>query len=340
MYNRRAGVVTGIGLQPPTPMYNGVTVAAVDPQCGCTSQVPTRRSAHNDRPQGQRSGLRCGAHPVVPHCRCTIPASQGGIGSSAPTLEIMSNEGGNEARNEGPRGSNGGGPGPGWRAVSELAEVLCKPSALLRQYIHRAYRNEVGNVEDDVVRYVARPSGGRPEMWVAPAVVALLERHYRVPPTQPNEVAFGVRNEVADEADNEVCVVATVDASKDDPLLDWARVPVSRLVELERRAAIVEVLEGEVERLGADRLKLETERDEARHRATDAERRADLAETLTRRARGEADRWRADAESIRLAWHMWRRALDGVGRWSLLRRRLPPEPPEFTAGSALTRTDG
>jgi hypothetical protein len=147
---------------------------------------------------------------------------------------------------------------------------------------------------------------------------------------------------VAVEAINVAPTIASEDATKEASLAEFARIELARLVELERRAAVVEVLEAEVERLVADRAKMEAERDEARRRADAAEgraveaaRRADNAETLVRRARGEADRWRAEAEAVRLAWHRWRRALDGVGRWSLWRRRLPPEPVEFTAGPAI-----
>ena len=72
-----------------------------------------------------------------------------------------------------------------------------------------------------------------------------------------------------------------------------------------------------------------------RDRVGELERRCDVAETQTRRAREESDRFRSELERTRLAWHEWRRGLDRWSRLALFRKKLPPEPVEFTAGLGI-----
>ncbi|MBI5258353.1 MAG: hypothetical protein HY855_17745 [Burkholderiales bacterium] len=91
-----------------------------------------------------------------------------------------------------------------------------------------------------------------------------------------------------------------------------------------RAAAAEEQVEHLRAQVAGERQLLDQERESRRQ-----------ADVLAKRARDEADRWRAKAEGLRVAWHDWRRALDGVGRWRLVRRKFPAEPVEFTNGPAI-----
>lgn len=188
--------------------------------------------------------------------------------------------------------------------------------------------------------YEYRVTGpGQSELWVSKEMATrLLERTEALQPPSP---------EALDSAEDTLDMPGERALDSSLEALDMPVSPhggaggvpghlVERLVSLERRSVLADLLEPEVERL-RDELRTARERvGDLESRVGELERRADVAETQTRRARAEADRWRAEAESVRLAWHRWRRALDGVGRWAWLRRRLPAEPPEFTAGPALS----
>lgn len=100
------------------------------------------------------------------------------------------------------------------------------------------------------------------------------------------------------------------------------------------RAEAAEALAGT---LRDERDRLLDESTNLRERVGELERRADVAETQVRRAREDADRFRAELERTRIAWHDWRGLLVSARRWQLWRRNLPPLPAEFTAGPALAK---
>jgi len=112
------------------------------------------------------------------------------------------------------------------------------------------------------------------------------------------------------------------------------------------RSAQISSLQAEADRVGEgwrEAIRQATDRATAAEarlvtveaRVVELERRADVLETQLRRSRDEADRWRTRADEVLGSWHAWRRALDGVGRWRLVRRKFPAEPVEFTGGPAI-----
>lgn len=236
-----------------------------------------------------------------------------------------------------------------WVRLAELTEELGWSARTLREYIAEAVPL------DDRCR-VYRHGGGGPELWLSPEGATIVRRRYPSrrgavppPPAAPplhqqeapelQEVAIPVPPPALEAASRQALELPEVAAPLPRELpevaepadhVQTARVPVERWIELERRAQVAELLEAEVPELRQQVAEL-------RAKIAEAERRADTAETLTRRARAEGDRWRSDAEGIRLAWHGWRRQLETLGRWALLRRRFPAEPPEFTSGPAIAR---
>lgn len=80
----------------------------------------------------------------------------------------------NSGSSNGSTGGNSGttgGPPPGWTRVSALADELGRSRRWLREWV-------AANISDSLQERVRRPSGGAAELWVGPAAVVQLRRHF------------------------------------------------------------------------------------------------------------------------------------------------------------------
>ena len=218
-----------------------------------------------------------------------------------------------------------------WQRVADLVARTHQRQA--RAYLRTHYEDGAD------YRYVPRPQGGSPELWVTAALAKVLATHYpgpEGPPVAAPVAAPAWSGSPGDApAGAPVATAGAPDAAERSP--DAALEAVARAYDLAlteaRRAGDHAAERAEAaERRAAE---LASELKNLRERVGELERRSEVAETQTRRAREESDRFRSELERTRLAWHQWRRALDGWGRVALFRRRLPAEPPEFTAGLAI-----